>query len=141
MDFSGLVDAPAGKYGFVQVKDGHFYFSNGKRIRFIGFNFPARANMPDHETADRISARLATMGVNVVRLHALDAYLGPSGWSTGPEAPLLNYPYSSREFNEKGLERFDYWTAKLIEKGIYLHVDLLVYSCSYNYYMMEVTGI
>lgn len=126
MDFSALVDAPAGKYGFVQARDGHFYFSNGKRIRFIGFNFPARANMPDHETADKISRRLATMGVNVVRLHALDAWLGSSGWSTGPEAPLLNYPHSGREFNEKGLERFDYWTAKLIENGIYLHVDLLV---------------
>ena len=32
MDFSHLLDAPAGKYGHVQIKDGHFYLENGKRI-------------------------------------------------------------------------------------------------------------
>lgn len=28
-DFSHLLDAPAGKHGFVRVKDGHFYFEDG----------------------------------------------------------------------------------------------------------------
>ena len=34
-DFSHLLDAPAGKHGFVRVKDGHFYFEDGTRIRFL----------------------------------------------------------------------------------------------------------
>ncbi len=36
--------------------------------------------MPDHETAEVLAARLATMGVNVVRVHAVDAYTGEKGW-------------------------------------------------------------
>ena len=47
LDFSYLLNAPAGKYGHVQIKDGHFCFKNGKRIRFIGYYFPSRANMPE----------------------------------------------------------------------------------------------
>ena len=40
LDFSHLLDAPAGKHGHVTVKDGHFYFADGTRARFIGFNLP-----------------------------------------------------------------------------------------------------
>lgn len=127
MDFSCLLDAPAGKHGFVHVKDGHLCYEDGTRAKFIGFNFPARANMPDHETAERISVRLASMGVNVVRLHAVDVPPGEQGWSADPEFPLIDYPSGdSRHLNPDGLERFDYWVARLEEKGIYLHVDLLV---------------
>ena len=126
LDFSYLLDAPAGKYGHVQIKDGHFYFENGKRIRFFGFNFPARANMPDHETAETLAARLATLGVNVVRIHAVDAYTGEKGWSTDPQYSILNYEKKDGSLNEKGLERLDYWLYQLKLHGIYLHIDLLV---------------
>ena len=127
MDFSRLLDAPAGKHGFVKARQGHLYFEDGTRARFIGFNFPARANMPDRETAYRISRRLASMGVNVVRLHAADAPPGDSGWSANPEYPLIQYDSgNTRSLNPAGLERFDYWVYCLKEQGIYLHVDLLV---------------
>ena len=126
MDFSHLLDAPAGKYGHVQIKDGHFYFENGKRIRFFGFNFPARANMPDHETAEALADRLATMGVNVVRVHAVDAWIGEKGWSTDPAYSVLNYRTGKNGLNEKGMERLDYWLYQLKIHGIYLHIDLLV---------------
>ena len=69
LDFSHLLDAPAGKHGHVTVKDGHFYFADGTRARFIGFNLPTRSNTPDHETADKLAARFASLGVNVIRLH------------------------------------------------------------------------
>ena len=75
-DFSHLLDAPAGKHGFVRVKDGHFYFEDGTRIRFLGFNMAARSNTPNHETAEKLAARFASMGVNVIRLHAADAPIG-----------------------------------------------------------------
>lgn len=127
LDFSWLLDAPAGKHGFVQVKDGHMYFENGIRAKFIGFNMPTRANTPDHYTAERLAQRLASLGVNVVRLHAADAGLGSSGWSSSLDNPLIDYNSgTTRSFNEKGLDRFDYFIAKLKEKGIYLHIDLLV---------------
>ena len=84
LDFSHLLDAPAGKHGHVTVKDGHFYFADGTRARFIGFNLPTRSNTPDHETADKLAARFASLGVNVIRLHAADAPIGdePGSWSS-----------------------------------------------------------
>ena len=75
MNFSNLLDAPAGKHGFIRAEKGHLYFEDGVRGKFIGFNMPTRASMPDHETAEILSARLASMGVNVIRLHAIDALI------------------------------------------------------------------
>lgn len=129
LDFSHLLDAPAGKHGFVRAKKGHFYFEDGTRARFLGFNVAARSNTPDHETADKMAERFASMGVNIIRLHAADAPIGeePGSWSSCKEAPLLDYQSGNgREFNKEGLDRFDYFAAKLKEKGIYLHIDLIV---------------
>lgn len=128
-DFSHLLDAPAGKHGFVSARNGHFYFEDGERARFLGFNIAARSNMPDHETAEKIARRFATMGVNVIRLHAADNVIGddPWSWACSREAPLLDYESgSSRRFHPEGLDRFDYLAAKLKEQGIYLHIDTLV---------------
>lgn len=128
-DFSHLLDAPAGKHGFVQAKDGHLYFEDGTRARFLGFNVAGRSNTPDHETADKLAARFASMGVNVIRLHAADAPISdePGSWASCREAPLLDYDGGNgRVFHPEGLDRFDYFAAKLKEKGIYLHIDLIV---------------
>lgn len=129
LDYSHLLDAPAGKHGFVKTRKGHLYFEDGTRARFLGFNVAARSNTPDHETADKMAERFASMGVNIIRLHAADAPVGeePGSWSSCKEAPLLDYPSgTSRKFNPEGLDRFDYFAAKLKEKGIYLHIDLIV---------------
>ena len=128
-DFSHLLDTPAGKHGFVQAKDGHLYFEDGTRARFLGFNVAGRSNTPDHETADKLAARFASMGVNVIRLHAADAPISdePGSWASCREAPLLDYDGGNgRVFHPEGLDRFDYFAAKLKEKGIYLHIDLIV---------------
>jgi hypothetical protein len=129
LDFSHLMDAPAGKHGFVRASKGHFYFEDGTRARFFGFNIAARSNCPDHETAEKMADRFASMGVNIIRLHAADAAPGdaPCSWTARKDAPLLDYDSgSTRSFNSEGLDRFDYFFAKLKEKGIYLHIDLLV---------------
>lgn len=129
LDYSHLLDAPAGKHGFVETKGGHLWFEDGTRARFLGFNVAARSNTPDHETADKMAARFASMGVNIIRLHAADGPVGeePGSWSSCKEAPLLDYTSgTSRKFNQEGLDRFDYFAAKLKEKGIYLHIDLIV---------------
>ncbi len=127
LNFAHLLDAPAGKHGFVQARNGHLYFEDGTRARFIGFNVPTRSNTPDHETAERMAERFASMGVNVIRLHAADAPIGASGWSSCKDSPLLDYESgSTRHFHPEGLDRFDYFVAKLKERGIYLHIDLMV---------------
>ncbi|POR28590.1 hypothetical protein [Paenibacillus polymyxa] len=127
LDFSHLLDAPAGKHGFTEVRNGNLYFADGTRAKFIGFNLPTRSNTPDHQTAERLAERFASLGVNVIRLHAADAPMGLSGWSSSQKNPLIDYHSgSSRFFNDTGLDRFDYLVAKLKEKGIYIQIDLLV---------------
>ena len=129
LDFSHLLDAPAGKHGFVKVKDGHLAFEDGQRVRFLGFNIAARSNTPDHATAEKLAARFASLGVNVIRLHAADAPIGdePCSWSSCREAPLLDYEKGTgRLFNPEGLDRFDFLIAQLKARGIYLHIDLIV---------------
>lgn len=129
LDYRHLLDAPAGKHGFVQAREGHLYFEDGIRARFLGFNLPTRSNTPDHETAEKMAERFASLGVNVIRLHAADAPIGdePGSWSSCREAPLLDYMSgTTRRFHPVGLDRFDYFIAKLKEKGIYLHIDLIV---------------
>lgn len=129
LNYSHLLEAPAGKHGFVQVRKGHFYFEDGARARFLGFNVAARSNTPDHETAEKMAERFASMGVNVIRLHAADAPIGeePGSWSSCREAPLLDYEKGNgRSSHTEGLDRFDFFCAKLKEKGIYLHIDLIV---------------
>lgn len=129
LDYSYLLDAPAGKHGFVKVKDGHFYFEDGMRAKFLGFNVAARSNTPDHELAEKLAKRFASMGVNVIRLHAADAPINdePGSWASCRETPLLDYESGSgREFHPEGLDRFDYFAAQLKKHGIYLHIDLIV---------------
>lgn len=128
LNFSHLLDAPAGNHGFVEIRDGHLYFADGTRARFLGFNISARGATPTHETAERLAERFASMGVNIMRLHAADAPIGdePCSWSQTREAPLIDYESgTSRRFHPEGLNRFDYFVAKLREKGIYLHIDLM----------------
>lgn len=129
LDYSHLLDAPAGKHGFVRTRDGHFYFEDGTRARFLGFNVAARSNTPDHETAEKLAERFASMGVNVIRLHAADAPISdePGSWASCRKAPLLDYEKGNgREFHPEGLDRFDYFAAQLKKRGIYLHIDLIV---------------
>ena len=129
LNFSHLLDAPAGKHGFVRVKDGHFMFEDGTRAKFLGFNIATRSNTPTHEDAERLAERFASMGVNVIRMHAADCPPGDGvgNWSSSRKTPLLDYSRGTTRFcHPEGLDRFDYLAAKLKEKGIYLHVDLLV---------------
>ena len=114
LDFSYLLDAPAGKHGFVRSSRGHLFFEDGTRARFLGFNIAARSNTPDHADAERLAERFASMGVNVIRLHAADAPAapeqedGPGSWSSSRRTPLLDFREGSRQFNPEGLDRFDY---------------------------------
>ena len=72
MDFSYLLDAPAGKHGFVQVKDGHLYFEDGLRAKFFGCDIAMNGCMPDKEKAEVDAERIAKSGLNIVRLHLAD---------------------------------------------------------------------
>ena len=119
IDLTGLLDAPAGKHGFVTVRpDGHFYFQDGTRARFFGTNVGGRDCAPQKERAPAIAARLAKYGVNMLRLHSMDSAYGP----------LIDYRRgTSQQFDAEGLDRIDYFVAELKKRGIYVYLDLLDY--------------
>src|SRR5689334_6565301 len=64
-NISNTLDKPAGSFGFVQVENGHLYTGH-RRLRIFGTNVTAAANFPDHDTADKIAARMAKFGFNAV---------------------------------------------------------------------------
>ena len=66
-NLSAWLEKPAGREGFVSVKDGHL-FANGKRFRIFGVNLAFGANFPTHDDADKIAARMAKFGINCMSM-------------------------------------------------------------------------
>ena len=115
MDFSGRNHVPAGKFGHVVIRpDGHFAFENApeQRIRFFGTNICQRLVAPTHEEADILVERLAMEGYNSVRFHQFEMFI--MDWSKD----------DSLHFNPETLDRFQYFYAKLREKGMYITTDV-----------------
>lgn len=118
-NLSWLNEKPAGKHGFVAAKDGHFVDGSGKRIRFIGGAFCHGASFPTHEMADRVAARLAMTGLNLVRLHHMDGRTKPNGiWRIDDRGvPRID---------EEQLDRLDYLIHQLKRHGVYANINLKV---------------
>lgn len=118
IDVSYLLDAPAGKHGFLTVKNGHFYFQDGSRMRFWGLNIHSHnAGFPTHSQAEDIAKRLAQLGCNIVRMHFLDN-----------EAPggIIDGGYNdSQHFSDSQVEKLDYFIYQLKQNGIYVCFDVL----------------
>src|SRR5262249_1713805 len=114
-DVSGLLEKPAGKHGFVSVKDGHLY-AGENRIRFFGVNLAFGANFPAHEDAEKIAARVAKFGINCVRFHHMDTQDAPSG--------LLQA--DKKTIDPGQIDKLDYFIAELKKHGIYADLNLHV---------------
>jgi hypothetical protein len=134
LDFSDLLEAPAGIHGHTVVKDGSLYFEDGKRARFVGFNIPGAGIMPDKKTAEVYAERLASIGCNVIRLHAEDSY-NPNGRS------IIDYSEKGkgRELDPENLDRLQYFVYQLKIRGIYVQVDLHCYRTFTNTGDLKVT--
>lgn len=111
-----VLDAPAGKHGFCKVKDGHFYFEDGTRVKFWGTNICFEACFPDHQTAELIAAKLAGLGFNAVRFHQIDLGNYPVG--------LFANNKSTKVISDIQLEKFDYFVNQLEKQGIYIYLSL-----------------
>ena len=71
-NISGWLHRPAGKFGHVVVTpDGHLRVGD-KRIRFFGTDLSHSANFPLKPDAEKIAARMAKFGINIVRFHIMD---------------------------------------------------------------------
>jgi hypothetical protein len=122
-DVSFLNSTPAGANGRIVVSDGAFRESGtGKRVRFFGTNLVASYLFPDHEDAELIAKRLAKAGINIVRLHGVDAeWSGQSGNIFKRDKGL------HAEFEPVQLDRFDYLVYQLKKNGIYVDLNLKVF--------------
>ncbi|HEX4155449.1 MAG TPA: hypothetical protein VHY48_07550 [Acidobacteriaceae bacterium] len=122
VDVSFLLDAPAGKHGFVIVKDGHLATADdGKRIRFWGVNItdwsPGSRQVPAKEDAAYLADTLARFGINCVRFQFLDLP-APRG--------LIAKDATTRALDPAQVDREDYFIAALERRGIYIDFNLLV---------------
>jgi hypothetical protein len=122
VDLSFLLDAPAGKHGFIRAENGHLATSDGRRIRFWGVNVtdwsPGSTMIPPKQDARLWAATLARYGVNCVRLQFLDL-LAPRGLIAAGRS-------DTRAFDPQQMDREDYFLAALEKQGIYIDLNLLV---------------
>jgi hypothetical protein len=110
IDIDGWLERPAGKHGGVRMGADRFVFTDGTPVKFWGVNLSYTASAPDRETADFTAARFARYGVNAVRMHKFSYPTGQGG---------IGDPSDSTRMDAKGLDRLDYFSAKLKEQGVY----------------------
>ncbi len=114
LDFSNLLDAPAGKFGFVRNVNGRLEFENrpGVAARFYGANIAYGVNFTKKALADKMAADVAATGYNLIRFHHFDKDLAErkDGNCTTLDAGRL--------------DRMDYLLSALKKRGIYSTIDL-----------------
>jgi len=116
-------EKPAGKHGFIKTNGRHFVFEDSTKVRFWGTNLNGGANFPEHEYAEKLSKRLAKLGINLVRFHQLD-----SEWNT-PNIFSFSKgkPFDGSSFDKESLDRLDYLIYCLKNEGIYCYMDMFTY--------------
>ena len=120
IDFTPFMPKPAGQFGGVRAKDGHFVFQNGRRARFWGTGNVWGSDIgpfPPKAVADDISARLASQGINLVRFHGIE--------SGKPERSI--YQIGTTQFDAAKQDSLDYYIFALKREGIYSNINLLTY--------------
>jgi hypothetical protein len=121
-DVSFLLEAPAGKRGFVRVRDGHLATADGRRLRLWGVHLTdwSRGSilLPPKEDAPMWASTLARYGVNCVRLHFLDL--------PAPRGIISAAGNDSRSFDPQQLDRLDFMVSELKKHGIYMDLNLNV---------------
>ena len=94
LDFSGLLDAPAGKYGPLVVSpEGKFVFRDrpGIPVRFYGANFVGDSQLPNRQQAEELADRLAAFGFNIVRIHHHDNEIYDRGGNRSSDNSSCSY--------------------------------------------------
>ena len=111
-----LNECPAGVSGFVRVEGEHLVDGNGRVLRLFGTNLCFGANFPNDIEAPKLAAHLAKMGINIVRLHHMD----------GDKTESLIEDNATTKLNAGNLAKLDRLIAELIQRGIYVNINLHV---------------
>ena len=108
-----MLDAPAGKYGNLIIKEDKFYFSGrpNQPVKFMGLNICQDYNYLEHDDTDQFVDWIAARGYNSIRLHHFDEDLVKRGATTP-------------ELDPERIDRLFYFIAKAKAKGLYVTLDL-----------------
>lgn len=118
VDLSALNPEPAGKHGFIRVKDGKFQDDRGVPLRFYGTNVTGDSCFPDIEDGRKLAKRFRAMGFNCLRLHFMDANWIKDGiWEDVDKGTL----------KESTLVKLDHFIDACGKEGVYINVNLHVY--------------
>lgn len=121
LDMSFVLDAPAGKHGFVQRNGDKFVLSKtNEEIKFWGTNLSDKNIFLEHEDAEKAADRIAQMGFNIVRIHKFD-YVHPERGVL-----KLNPDTGKAELDPVKMDKLCYLLAELKERGIYWDINLYV---------------
>lgn len=112
-NISEWLDHPAGKHGFIRAENGHFVTDAG-RIRLWATNLCFEACFPTKEEAERLARRLASLGINCVRMHHMDNH---HIWGKSPNKLTID---------PEMLDKLDYLIYQLKLHGIYTNINLHV---------------
>ena len=122
INLSFLLDAPAGKDGFIRAQGSHLIKPDGNPIRFWGFNLTewsrGSVSIPSKEDAPIWADTLARFGVNFVRLHFLDL--------AAPRGLIDATRDDTQHFDLAQLDKEDFFIAELLKRGIYVDLNLNV---------------
>jgi len=116
-DVSFLLQAPAGRDGFIRVKEGHLVRPDGQRFRIWGINATGKGALPATNAAPVLAAQLAGRGINCIRFHFLDR----------PGTLIAANRDDTRALDPQALDRLDCFVAELKKRGIYSDLNLNVY--------------
>lgn len=147
-DVSFLLNAPAGKEGFITVKDGHLVKPDGTRFRIWGVNLTGwtrgSTNLPPKDQAEKWAKILARNGINCVRFHFLDMQTRPPAEQARMEEERLKAAAAGErfkvpptglvdgtkdtttDFDPAEVDRLDYFIYQLKRVGIYSNLNLNV---------------
>ncbi len=116
-------EKPAGKHGFLGIKGRRFVFEDGTEVKFWGTNFNSAANFPSHTYAETVARRLAKLGINIVRLHQLDAeWIVPNIFAFAKGKRV-----TGGALDPESMDRLDYLIYCLKKEGIYVYLDMITY--------------
>lgn len=103
LDLRPLNEKTAGASGFVRSKGQEFVLGSGQPVRFWAVNVSVANARNARESADYLAAKLAKLGVNMVRFHG----------------PMYDFAQGPSAINAQTLDDFQYLVAALKKQGIY----------------------
>lgn len=124
IDVSFLLDPPAGKHGFLKANGDGLFFEDGTKAKFWGFTICAIGifDVKDKEILNKMSDRLAKLGVNIIRITHMDTNHANQDWSN---IFVNGGKNTTLDLDPKNLDILDYFIYLLKERGIYIYLDLL----------------